>query len=72
MAKFSLCLLLLFAVLVGHGIVELEATHHIYSRLQTPQNETKTPWDYRFQPYRTGYHFQPPWHWINGNFLPRI
>ncbi|KDO65256.1 hypothetical protein CISIN_1g0445342mg, partial [Citrus sinensis] len=49
----------------GHGIVELEATHHIYSRLQTPQNETKTPWDYRFQPYRTGYHFQPPWHWIN-------
>ena len=52
---------LFFALLVGHGIVELEASHHVFKNLQTVQSTASTN-----QPYRTGYHFQPPMNWING------
>ncbi|KAL4368319.1 hypothetical protein GQ457_05G024970 [Hibiscus cannabinus] len=51
-------LFLFIAVLTSHGIVELEASHQVYRNLQTVQS--------RNQPYRTGYHFQPPKNWING------
>ncbi|PRQ51360.1 putative beta-fructofuranosidase [Rosa chinensis] len=44
-------------------VVELEASHHVYSNIQTSEltstrHQTK-------EPYRTGYHFQPPKNWIN-------
>ncbi|GMI73036.1 ARABIDOPSIS THALIANA CELL WALL INVERTASE 1 [Hibiscus trionum] len=54
-------LCLFFAVFASHGIVELQASHHVYRNLQTLQSTASTN-----QPYRTGYHFQPPKNWING------
>lgn len=44
----------------------VEASHRIYSRLQSvPAGEVK-------QLHRTAYHFQPPQHWINGIVLYNI
>ncbi|XP_031263681.1 beta-fructofuranosidase, insoluble isoenzyme CWINV1-like isoform X2 [Pistacia vera] len=63
MASFSISLVLLFSLFLGHGLVELEASHHIYNQLQISQNITYNATD---QAYRTGYHFQPPKNWING------
>ncbi|XP_022715143.1 beta-fructofuranosidase, insoluble isoenzyme CWINV1 [Durio zibethinus] len=60
MASSFVGFFLFFALLVGHGIVELEASHHVYKNLQTVQSTASTN-----QPYRTGYHFQPPKNWIN-------
>lgn len=41
----------------------VEASHRVYSRLQSvPAGEVK-------QLHRTAYHFQPPQHWINGIVL---
>ncbi|KAE8669842.1 Beta-fructofuranosidase, insoluble isoenzyme CWINV5 [Hibiscus syriacus] len=51
-------LFLFFALLASHGIVELEASHHVYRNLETVQSAN--------QHYRTSYHFQPPKNWING------
>ncbi|KAK8629190.1 hypothetical protein V6N13_078042 [Hibiscus sabdariffa] len=53
-------LCLFFAVLASHGIVELQASHHVYRNLETVQSSASAD-----QPYRTGYHFQPPKNWIN-------
>lgn len=61
MANFYLSLFLFFALFLGHGVVELQASHHVYRNLQTSQSTSPN------QPYRTGYHFQPPKNWINGN-----
>ncbi|XWS12071.1 hypothetical protein CRYUN_Cryun37aG0059000 [Craigia yunnanensis] len=61
MANSKVGFFLFFALLVGHGIVELEASHHVFKNLQTVQSTASTN-----QPYRTGYHFQPPRNWING------
>ncbi|GAV90565.1 LOW QUALITY PROTEIN: Glyco_hydro_32N domain-containing protein, partial [Cephalotus follicularis] len=55
-------LLLLFALLLGHSIVELEASHHFYQNL--PNVETSST----NQPYRTAYHFQPP-KWMNAPMI---
>ncbi|KAI5318933.1 hypothetical protein L3X38_038645 [Prunus dulcis] len=45
-----------FLVINNNGV---EASHNIYSRLQNAAAvEVK-------QLHRTGYHFQPPKHWIN-------
>nr|KJB70242.1 hypothetical protein B456_011G064900 [Gossypium raimondii] len=60
MANSNVAFFFFFALLIGHGIVELEASHHVYKHLlgllsSAPAN----------QPYRTGYHFQPPKNWIN-------
>ncbi|XVE88717.1 hypothetical protein DITRI_Ditri19aG0091400 [Diplodiscus trichospermus] len=52
---------LFFVLLVSHGMVELEASHYVFKNLQTVQSDASTK-----QPYRTGYHFQPPKNWING------
>ncbi|KAE8667121.1 Beta-fructofuranosidase, cell wall isozyme [Hibiscus syriacus] len=49
---------LFFALFVGHGIVELQALHHVYIQAVKSYSSAK-------QPYRTGYHFQPPKNWIN-------
>ncbi|XVF26956.1 hypothetical protein REPUB_Repub14bG0065000 [Reevesia pubescens] len=63
MANSFVGFFLFFALLVGHGIVELEASHHVYNNLQTVQSISAASTN---QPYRTGYHFQPPSNWING------
>ncbi|KAE8675336.1 Beta-fructofuranosidase, insoluble isoenzyme CWINV3 [Hibiscus syriacus] len=60
MANSNIAFSLFFAFFVGHGIVELQASHHVYSHLQTVKSSVSAK-----QPYRTGYHFQPPKNWIN-------
>ncbi|MBA0643671.1 hypothetical protein Goklo_027938 [Gossypium klotzschianum] len=60
MANSCVGLFLFFALFLSHGIVELEASHHVYRNLQTVQSAASTD-----QPYRTGFHFQPPKNWIN-------
>ncbi|KAJ0075781.1 hypothetical protein Patl1_33505 [Pistacia atlantica] len=66
MAISSLCLLLLFSLFLGQGVVELEASHHVYQNLQTSESTSES------QPYRTGYHFQPPKNWMNDPNGPMI
>ncbi|KAG8497179.1 hypothetical protein CXB51_008409 [Gossypium anomalum] len=61
MANSCVGLFSFFALFLSHGIVELEASHHVYRNLQTVQSAASTD-----QPYRTGFHFQPPKNWING------
>ncbi|OMO70799.1 Glycoside hydrolase, family 32 [Corchorus capsularis] len=51
---------LFLALFFGHGI----ASHHVYKDLQTFQHTSVAA--NQDQPYRTGYHFQPPRNWING------
>ncbi|KAF3450505.1 hypothetical protein FNV43_RR06589 [Rhamnella rubrinervis] len=61
MAMASIFWLFCFlSFLLGHGVVKLEASHHVCRHLQTLQS-TSTK-----QPYRTAYHFQPPKNWMNG------
>ena len=60
---FFLCSLFL-----SHGVLELEASHHVDPNLQV---SSTTPPEY--QPYRTSYHFQAPKNWINGiNFFHQL
>jgi hypothetical protein len=54
---------LLLTLLIGNYVVNLEASHHVYKRL-TQSTNTKSP--SVNQPYRTGFHFQPPKNWMNG------
>lgn len=54
---------LLFTLLIGNYVVNLEASHYVYKRL-TQSTNTKSP--SVNQPYRTGFHFQPPKNWMNG------
>ncbi|KAF8081439.1 hypothetical protein N665_0887s0023 [Sinapis alba] len=60
---------LLFTLLLSNYVVDLEASHHIYNRL-TQSSNTKSP--SVNQPYRTGFHFQPPKNWMNGMFITTI
>ncbi|XP_042509321.1 beta-fructofuranosidase, cell wall isozyme-like isoform X2 [Macadamia integrifolia] len=53
----------LCSLLLGYG-VHVEASHRVFSNLQSHQNTTAT-----HQPYRTGYHFQPAKNWINGPMI---
>ncbi|KAL4290413.1 hypothetical protein GQ457_14G006960 [Hibiscus cannabinus] len=61
MANFNVAFFLFFSLFVGHGVEELQASHHDFSHLQTVKSSVSAK-----QPYRTGYHFQPPKNWING------
>ncbi|KAJ8755872.1 hypothetical protein K2173_024417 [Erythroxylum novogranatense] len=65
----SLKLFLFLAFLLGHGILELHASHHVHRELESVQQSSSTPTS---QPYRTGYHFQPPKNWINDPNGPMI
>ena len=56
---------LLFTLLLSNYVVDLEASHHVYNRL-TQSSNIKSP--SVNQPYRTGFHFQPPKNWMNGMF----
>ncbi|GAY38554.1 hypothetical protein CUMW_037570 [Citrus unshiu] len=56
--------MLLTAETEGHVFVKLEASQHVYRTLQTCQYFSSS---ITSQPYRTGYHFQPPSSWMNGS-----
>ncbi|PON48157.1 Glycoside hydrolase [Parasponia andersonii] len=60
-SPWLLCLLALF---FSHGLVELQASHHVYGNLQVSESVSV-----QNQPYRTSYHFQPPKNWINGPMI---
>ncbi|KAJ9129014.1 hypothetical protein P3X46_034229 [Hevea brasiliensis] len=68
MAIFSARLFFFFPILFGHGIFELEASHHIYQTLQNLDEFASAT----SQPHRTGYHFQPPKNWMNDPNGPMI
>ena len=59
MAISSSWLLFFIFLLLGCGVLELEASH-VYRNLQDSQSTSDK------QPYRTSYHFQPPKNWMNG------
>ncbi|XP_028756293.1 beta-fructofuranosidase, cell wall isozyme-like [Neltuma alba] len=61
MAVSRICcvLAIFFSLVLGHCVLNIEATHHVYRNLQTVSSSSSN------QPYRTGYHFQPPKNWIN-------
>ncbi|KAJ9179338.1 hypothetical protein P3X46_011141 [Hevea brasiliensis] len=70
MAIFFMRLFFYFFVLhFGHGVFELEASHHVY---HTFQNLEESAVSATSQPYRTGYHFQPPKNWMNDPNGPMI
>ncbi|RDX76680.1 Beta-fructofuranosidase, cell wall isozyme [Mucuna pruriens] len=60
MAISPILFLAIFSFIYGNGVLPIEATHHVYRNLQTLSSDSTN------QPYRTGYHFQPPKNWING------
>ncbi|XP_061954298.1 beta-fructofuranosidase, insoluble isoenzyme 2-like isoform X1 [Populus nigra] len=60
----TLSVLALFALLFVLSNNGAEASHKIYSRYQTLSVENVN------QVHRTGYHFQPPRHWINDPNAP--
>ncbi|KAJ4830082.1 Beta-fructofuranosidase, insoluble isoenzyme cwinv1 [Turnera subulata] len=67
MAISSAGLFLFFALLLGHGVIELNASHHVYQHLQSTDKSSSS--STKNQPYRTGYHFQPPKNWMNGPMI---
>ncbi|KAJ9179341.1 hypothetical protein P3X46_011142 [Hevea brasiliensis] len=69
MEIFSVRLSFFFALLFGHGVFELKASHHTYHTFQNLQESAVSA---TIQPYRTGYHFQPPKNWINDPNGPMI
>ncbi|CAK9179956.1 unnamed protein product [Ilex paraguariensis] len=60
MAKSCVWVICLFSLLLGHGVLELEASQHEYRNPQSMQSQSS-----KRQPYRTAYHFQPPQNWMN-------
>ncbi|KAF5745520.1 Glycosyl hydrolases family 32 protein isoform 1 [Tripterygium wilfordii] len=69
MARLSSVFILLIISLLGHGIIKLEASHHLHKNLVSHES---TFTNATSQPYRTGYHFQPPMNWINDPNGPMI
>ncbi|KAK2983800.1 hypothetical protein RJ640_008476, partial [Escallonia rubra] len=65
MSNLFLWLLCLCSLILGHGVLELEASHHVFVHLQSLSSAATSP----NQPYRTAYHFQPPKNWINGPLI---
>ncbi|KAL3004903.1 hypothetical protein AAZX31_08G189800 [Glycine max] len=55
MIMSTIWLLTLFSVIYGNS-----ASHYLYRNLQSLSSEYSYD-----QPYRTAYHFQPAWNWIN-------
>nr|XP_023882795.1 beta-fructofuranosidase, insoluble isoenzyme CWINV1-like [Quercus suber]POE72610.1 beta-fructofuranosidase, insoluble isoenzyme cwinv1 [Quercus suber] len=67
MAISSACFFFfLCSLFLSHGVLELEASHHVDQNLQV---SSTTP---KYQPYRTSYHFQPPKNWINDPNGPMV
>ncbi|KAL5579475.1 hypothetical protein UlMin_011917 [Ulmus minor] len=65
-----LCLFQLF-LLLGHGVVELQATsrrrHFFFENLETTQSKAD-----QIQPFRTAFHFQPAKNWMNDPCAPMV
>ncbi|XP_027344359.1 beta-fructofuranosidase, cell wall isozyme-like isoform X1 [Abrus precatorius] len=59
MAISPILLFAIFSLIYGNGVLPIEATHHVYRNLESLSSDSSN------QPYRTGYHFQPPKNWIN-------
>uniref|UniRef100_A0A5B7AZS7 Putative beta-fructofuranosidase n=1 Tax=Davidia involucrata TaxID=16924 RepID=A0A5B7AZS7_DAVIN len=67
MASSCLCwLICLFSLMLGHGVLELEASHIVYENLKTLEPASPD------QTHRTSYHFQPPKNWMNDPNGPLI
>ncbi|CDO97904.1 unnamed protein product [Coffea canephora] len=67
MASFYLWLMCLcWMVVLGHGILEAEASHGVYRNLASLQPASPS------QTYRTSYHFQPPKNWMNDPNGPTV
>ncbi|KAL6996317.1 Beta-fructofuranosidase, insoluble isoenzyme cwinv1 [Sarracenia purpurea var. burkii] len=56
-----------FSLILGYGLLQLEASHVVFGNLQTLHPVTSPN-----QTYRTSYHFQPPKNWINDPNGPMI
>ncbi|CAI0473346.1 unnamed protein product [Linum tenue] len=65
--NFSLLITIVILLLGQGGVHKIEASHEVYKGYQSL--ETIPP---KFQPYRTGFHFQPPRNWINGSVWGNI
>ncbi|XP_031399883.1 beta-fructofuranosidase, insoluble isoenzyme CWINV1-like [Punica granatum] len=65
----SLVCVCLLSLLLGHGILRVEASHKVYRHLQSSESLADSSAD---QPYRTAYHFQPPKNWMNDPNGPMI
>lgn len=63
MGNMAAALLLVAVLLYCTGTTKVRASHAVYPELQSLEagkvDETS----------RTGYHFQPPKHWINGTYV---
>lgn len=59
----SALLLLVLINLSNHDIKGTDAFHQIYENLQSESVESVN------HLHRTGFHFQPPKHWINGTMI---
>ncbi|CAN1799763.1 Beta-fructofuranosidase, insoluble isoenzyme CWINV1 [Linum perenne] len=55
-----------FACLLFISHQQLQASHHPHSTFLSSSSSSSSS---RGQPYRTGYHFQPPKNWINGPMI---
>ncbi|KAK9726953.1 hypothetical protein RND81_05G248100 [Saponaria officinalis] len=66
-------LLLFFGILLGYGVLELQASHHVYDLRHKSSLSLSSPETNPFyQTYRTGYHFQPRANFINDPCGPMI
>ncbi|XP_050232643.2 beta-fructofuranosidase, cell wall isozyme-like [Mercurialis annua] len=63
----SLKFFAIFAIFFGYGVLDLEASHHVYhvDNLETSATAAS-------ESYRTAYHFQPPKNWMNDPNGPMI
>ncbi|KAJ8442928.1 hypothetical protein Cgig2_022294 [Carnegiea gigantea] len=61
--RITMASLLIFSLLI-----ELQASHHVHMNLETTSSSSSSS-PPAYQPYRTGYHFQPLKNWINGPML---
>uniref|UniRef100_A0A7N0TW43 Beta-fructofuranosidase n=1 Tax=Kalanchoe fedtschenkoi TaxID=63787 RepID=A0A7N0TW43_KALFE len=57
-------LLLVISVGLSFGVLELEASHQVYTLYQEADGVFNSDQNEQ-QPYRTSYHFQPPKNWMN-------
>ncbi|KAE7999095.1 hypothetical protein FH972_003575 [Carpinus fangiana] len=61
--SFAAWLLFSFFLFLSHGVLQLQASHHLYRDIKAPSSPPA------YQPYRTSYHFQPHKNWINGPMI---
>ncbi|KAM5579423.1 beta-fructofuranosidase, insoluble isoenzyme CWINV1 [Rosa sericea] len=66
---FSLRIFFFLSLLLSFGVIELEGSHHACSNLLNLELPSTCQ---AKEPYRTGYHFQPPKNWINDPNGPLI